>query len=327
MSREHVFPTWMVGLFPELGELDYVRRLVLHTDDVDHQRPGPPFDVVVRDVCVSCNTGWMEKLETEARPVLTPMFTGSSRVLTASEQFVVATWATKTMLTVQGSNLGGERVASTEQYGLSSAAAAAAELARMALPVRGQDALAGQCPPVRVLGAICGQPPPQVGAPLNGFGVVFAVGHLAIWLFGAEVPDAPRPQSGSDDAHILVWPTLGPDVRWPPPKALKGEADLEALARRMPAGTDVHGPSLRVSPGYTARGVALPASVATPGPPIPASRISRRRPIRGARPTDLLAVLRMVVWPLGDPFVDLLCQAVPLFVGHLGYGLGGLDHR
>lgn len=116
LTREHVFPQWLREVFPDLGEADYLRRLVTFSRDESHQRPGRTFDVVVRDVCEECNNGWMSALEEQARPILTPMLRDEPRTLTAPEQHVVATWPTKTMLTIQGANIGGERVASPEQY-------------------------------------------------------------------------------------------------------------------------------------------------------------------------------------------------------------------
>jgi hypothetical protein len=47
--------------------------------------------------------------------------------------------------------------------------------------------------------------------------------------------------TGSGDAHLLIWQALGPGVRWPPREALEREAQLDELARRMPAGTHLHG--------------------------------------------------------------------------------------
>ena len=86
-----------------------------------------------------------------------------------------------------------------------------------------------------------GGAPPAKDGPMNGFGVVFAIGPVAFWLFGYDLPGDTLTSAGSDDAHLLVWPALGPDVRWPPRVTLEREADLEALARRMPGGTVVHG--------------------------------------------------------------------------------------
>src|SRR5438105_14988233 len=68
LSREHVFPQWLRELFPDLGEADYLRRIVTFSTDEHHVRPGAPFDVVVRDVCRDCNPGWMEKLQTRPAP-------------------------------------------------------------------------------------------------------------------------------------------------------------------------------------------------------------------------------------------------------------------
>ena len=79
---------------------------------------------------------------------------------------------------------------------------------------------------------------------MNGFGVVFAVGPVAFWLFGYGLPGAPQTQGGSDDTHILIWPALGPDVYWPPLKALESERDLMELARRLPTGTVIRSDSI-----------------------------------------------------------------------------------
>jgi hypothetical protein len=54
--------------------------------------------------------------ETEAQPALTPMLKDEPRVLTATEQHTAATWATKTMLTIQGANRTRERYVTPERY-------------------------------------------------------------------------------------------------------------------------------------------------------------------------------------------------------------------
>ncbi len=93
---------------------------------------------------------------------------------------------------------------------------------------------------------------PEIGNAMNGFGVTFAIGPVAFWLFGADLPGNPQTSAGSDDRHLLIWPALGPDVRWPPRETIEREAELEELARRMPTGTLVHGmPTLTPLEGYT----------------------------------------------------------------------------
>jgi hypothetical protein len=86
------------------------------------------------------------------------------------------------------------------------------------------------------------------GDPMNGFGVVFAVGPVGFWLFGYDLPGSPQTSAGSDDAHLLMWPSLGRDVYWPPPKALESEQDLIELAQRLPTGTILRGDSINPGP-------------------------------------------------------------------------------
>jgi hypothetical protein len=86
---------------------------------------------------------------------------------------------------------------------------------------------------------------------MSGFGVVYAIGPLTFWLFGYDL----QTSAGSDDPHLLIWPALGPDVRWPPRQTFEREAQLDELAQRMPVGTRVYGkPSV---PPATSRTVML----------------------------------------------------------------------
>ena len=59
-------------------------------------------------------------------------------------------------------------------------------------------------------------PPPRPSDPVNGFGVVFAIGPLLFWLFGHNLRGHLYTSAGSDDAHVLIWPALGNQVLWPP---------------------------------------------------------------------------------------------------------------
>jgi hypothetical protein len=61
-------------------------------------RQAPPFSIQVKRVCATCNNGWMNDLETAARPLLEPMIVGRGRALHRDGQRTIATWAMKTML-------------------------------------------------------------------------------------------------------------------------------------------------------------------------------------------------------------------------------------
>jgi hypothetical protein len=170
------------------------------------------------------------------------MLSDKPRVLSTLEQTTVASWATKTMLVMQGLNLGGERVVGDEQCRWF-------ERYRMPLPnshvwlCRYGDRTRWPISAHQwgmTVGPADG-PPLRPGDPINGFGVAFAMGPVAFWLVGYDVPGGPHTQAGSDDGHLLIWPALGRDVGWPPRRPFESEQELLELARRLPTGTIVRG--------------------------------------------------------------------------------------
>lgn len=95
LSTEHVIPKWVRKAL-RIGEP--VREFSGST----YVGAAETLAVVFHEVCVSCNTGWMEALETVTRPVLEPLLLGAapgtSRVLDPDQQAILATWAVKTSL-------------------------------------------------------------------------------------------------------------------------------------------------------------------------------------------------------------------------------------
>lgn len=55
----------------------------------------------VRVVCNCCNNGWMNELETKAKPILEALICGHPFSITPHEQSVMATWVTKTTMTAE----------------------------------------------------------------------------------------------------------------------------------------------------------------------------------------------------------------------------------
>jgi hypothetical protein len=201
-----------------------------------------PSEAVALNVCTSCNNGWMSALESQVQPILTPMLHDEPRMLNAAEQFLLATWGTKTMLTMQGANIGGERVVAADRYqwffehqmplpGSHAWLCRYTDHSRWPLSVHqwGMSVRAE------------GDPAPEREDPINGFGVAFAIGPVVLWLFGYDLPGEPRTSADSDQGHLLIWPAVGPEIRWPPQESLQQESELEELARRMPSGTVIHG--------------------------------------------------------------------------------------
>jgi hypothetical protein len=57
---------------------------------------GRTFGLQLRKVCRSCNGGWMGRLESQAKPVLTPMILGRQQsTLSIDDQATIANWVAK----------------------------------------------------------------------------------------------------------------------------------------------------------------------------------------------------------------------------------------
>jgi hypothetical protein len=242
-SREDVFPKWLHPLFPPLGEGEYLRRLVTLSSDEEHRRPASStFDVIVRDICEPCNNGWMSQLENRVKPILAPMLLDQPRGLTADEQHLLATWATKTALTMQGANIGGKRFTPATEYRWFHDHVAPLPNAHVWLCRYGGQ---GNWPLSVHQWGMTVQPPgapvPQPGDPMNGYSVVFAIGPVVFWLWGHDLTGGPYTEAHSGDAHVLIWPALGSDVHWPPRHTFEAEAELQALSHRLPAGVAPRG--------------------------------------------------------------------------------------
>lgn len=199
--------------------------------------PGQPFDQAVKDFCEDCNTGWMAGLERDVEPILTPLILDEARSLDAVEQERIAVWATKTVLTFGPTNLGGVAVASPELYRWFGQK-------QMPLPSSlvwlARYTGAEQWPiSFHHHGMVIAredQETPPPGSPTNGFHSVLALGPLVVCIFLADVTEGPVASGASSDRRLLIWPSLGPSVRWPPKTPIASVADLRAESRQTPDG-------------------------------------------------------------------------------------------
>ena len=106
LSAEHVFPDWSQPYLTSPHGQGTHERTILHADgtkdEVSHR--GDPATITVRAVCEPCNTGWMSRLESKAKPFLLSMIQGHTRTYHPAGQKLLAMWAVKTAL-VSGSKL------------------------------------------------------------------------------------------------------------------------------------------------------------------------------------------------------------------------------
>lgn len=109
LTREHVIPRWLSDVLPEQARFrgQDQATVLLHPqrtiDGPHHREMVETFNsATVKAVCGPCNNGFMNKIETEARPFLSTMIRGNLAMpLTTEAASAVATWAVKTSLMVQ----------------------------------------------------------------------------------------------------------------------------------------------------------------------------------------------------------------------------------
>src|SRR4051794_20848214 len=107
-SKEHVLPRWLENYVPSHATRSF--RLVdiddwgpeRETDAVERDLPIGTYEQVAGGVCKRCNETWMERLESEVRPILIDIFAGGTRRLTHAERSILAAWVWKTAAMVQG---------------------------------------------------------------------------------------------------------------------------------------------------------------------------------------------------------------------------------
>lgn len=101
LSHEHLMSAWVNRAIPGQDVAHIIdtkrsmkgenSRVVLPKTLI---RQGRLFGRKRRIVCVKCNTGWMSATEDSARPILTDLIEGKSRLLSLAEQRTIATWVT-----------------------------------------------------------------------------------------------------------------------------------------------------------------------------------------------------------------------------------------
>ncbi len=104
VTNEHIFGLWLSSLFPPPpGKKMYVdTNVFVKGQPIKQPRRYPKsIDLQVKQVCRSCNIGWMSKLEEDTIGIISAIHTNAKRSITSEEQQLLASWATKTAVMVQ----------------------------------------------------------------------------------------------------------------------------------------------------------------------------------------------------------------------------------
>lgn len=237
-SGEHILPEWLQDVFPSDEPAVHTRLIGLdESKKTKWQRR--PFREKVYVVCEACNTGWMSDLEKASKPLLVPPITKVPVAFDGPAQRIVATWALKTCLVLQASQMD----------------------TPIAAPALFAYLRAHRAPPPQVtvwlashyrarhdpLNSIWIQRPLSLAepadpnlTPVHGFGFLnfLAVGGIAFVVVGHRYRNAAEvTYDGSlDESLIKIWPPTGV-VSWPPRYML--DRDLIDLLTVAPNGITI----------------------------------------------------------------------------------------
>jgi hypothetical protein len=105
LSKEHLWSSWMEGLFPKEATPEHYEVLSVRTHKVVPvgtpkilSRQGGAITKKLRVVCQTCNNEWMSELEDQVKPILTPLILGQEIVLNPVMQRTLAEWISLKMM-------------------------------------------------------------------------------------------------------------------------------------------------------------------------------------------------------------------------------------
>ena len=209
MSREHVVPQWMskAVLAPGPVSLSQSTGQVLRTQK--------KLNIVVKDVCESCNNGWMASLEDRVRPILKPRLEGDGCGFVASTQHrVIAQWATKTaLLLIHAHRHLPEAIGVPPDH--------FACLRSGGMP-RGTQVWMGRCAPI---GGHAGSfnmvnLSDEPGGEPTAYFVTFSLGWVFFHVYGIDFTlsdrQRPSPSAMYRSAMEQIWPAPDRPFWWPP---------------------------------------------------------------------------------------------------------------
>ena len=237
-SREHAIPEWVLkALPPNAGTLEGTRG----TDEpiLIHGRPRKPASLIVKHVCDSCNTGWMSQLETEAKPLMSPLMRDLAVPFSPGDQATISTWAVKTAMVF-------EFIRPSTQDVFSSDAERKALWTTRLIPPRTMVWLGryGGRTPLSVEGYDLSTGL-DVEHPVTGWTVTFSFGCLVVQILSArseielrlDVEPQPGPWANST---VQIWPTQR-RVAWPPAISFYDDREptFQSFVRRFSFGPHV----------------------------------------------------------------------------------------
>ncbi|HEU5063300.1 MAG TPA: hypothetical protein VFT79_09150 [Solirubrobacterales bacterium] len=235
INKQHVWPKWMRKVI-EGGEDGMFERSRIRTKPdgtvvSQESWQEAPVDWEVSGQCEPCNSGWIEAIEQEIEPILTPMIQHQETVLGPVEQDALARWATLCVMVGQHGHPRDMRHAIAPKqyhrfYEFRELPTCQIWIARR----NGEGPWPTDYMHKELFIDLIGGP--ETTAP-NAYVAAFAVGHVAFVYWGSQFKQGPTVDIGDDLRPYLlpIWPDIEP-VRWPPEGVL-GPTGLKGVVRNL----------------------------------------------------------------------------------------------
>jgi hypothetical protein len=104
MTQEHVWGDWVTSHVPRtMNKHNHANVFVPRPRKPDPAevriRAGDPLSSQVKVVCGECNSGWLNRIQESAKPLLLPLFEGAAHSIDARAQAKIATWIAMATMT------------------------------------------------------------------------------------------------------------------------------------------------------------------------------------------------------------------------------------
>jgi hypothetical protein len=188
------------------------------------QWEAPVLRQKAKQVCPTCNHGWMSRLEKATAPVMKPLILGQQQLLSPAEQVRLARWAVKTAATLEFAYHGETDIfVSQAERDWLREKQTPPKTTHVWLAAHDGDLLGFHRSlgfTERVSSRLAG--PHPTGRELKSYSATIAVAHFVMKVFGnapsdqvtVELPGVPG------DLVLKVWPASRRALIWPPPLAL-----------------------------------------------------------------------------------------------------------
>lgn len=221
LTKEHVLPAWMRSLWSEVELSGHVTGGRTENGELsEYIHNAPPFSSVVREVCATCNNGWMSRIEGRAKQTLIQLIQGQRTKLGEDKRAALATWMVKTSLVFQLAHR------PPQEFIPSTVFSELKDTGCVPRPVgvwlgRSEDhqAVARHFASIREFQQAAGS-----ATAADVYVVTIALGSLVVALAGEVGALERRVEIGRDWVGFFrrIWPVVGP-VAWPPSDGLTRE--------------------------------------------------------------------------------------------------------